>query len=157
MICNIFGHDVGAWRSHLFSFPPSAASEVLLHLCQSCLVRWHGAPSSDTGAPRPYAATRHHGSHGGWGVSQRKQHRQRRKTMSIIISQFFGQQTNAIQHTSLSSYIHTKIVSTLSSFETFATVWSKWRNINIEPWTSFPSSFMIQDGNGCLPQIAKNP
>ena len=85
----------GAWRSHLFSFPPSAASEVLKHLCQSCLVRWHGAPSSDTGAPRPYAATRHHGSHGGW-VSQRKQHRQRRKTMSIIISQFFGQQTNAI-------------------------------------------------------------
>ena len=51
--------------------------------------------------------------------------------------------TNAIQHihayiyiyTYLSSYIHTKIVSALASFETFATMWSKWRNINIEPCT----------------------
>ena len=61
--------------------------------------------------------------------------------------------TNAIQHihayinTYLSSYIQTKIVSALFSFETFATMWSKWRNINIEPCTQLPSSFMIQDGN----------
>ena len=55
---------------------------------------WNGtvlnvAPRTTAAAPRPYAATRHHGSHGGW-VSQRKQHRQRRKTISIIISRFFG-------------------------------------------------------------------
>ena len=44
-----------------------------------CQMRSEMAPRTTATAQGPYAATRHHGSHG--GGSQRKQHLKRRKTM----------------------------------------------------------------------------